>query len=395
VTLGGRIERRALIRGVVVVVIAGVALRLALGSGRNDIAGLFARRGIRPRQLPYVDRFLEYPVVVGTILWVLSFVARTRVAMWMAYSFLATGLLYVTARAVSTAGPSASRRLLVAPATVCYATHNFDLLAVAPATAALVAFERGFMVASGVLLALGTWAKLYPAVIAACLAGWLFVARRPAAALRLVGAFGATSVAVNAPYVLASPSGWWATYSFHARRLPSWGSLWFYVVHDPFHHLLMGRAAARTTVNIASASALAVAAVAVVWWMVRRRPPAISACLVAVIVFMLANKVYSPQYDLWLVPLLCLGGAAPVVFRRLAIIDAAIFVDVFGLPRHAASVSWLHLGEVRTAVMFALVIARALTLGGVVVAAARDARVPSPAGTPGRTPPRGSRAALR
>jgi hypothetical protein len=55
----------------------------------------------------------------------------------------------------------------------------------------------------------------------------------------------------------------------------------------------------------------------------------------ALIVFLLANKVYSPQYDLWLVPLLVLVRVTVPRWLVLTVIGGIMFLVVFSRVPHS------------------------------------------------------------
>jgi hypothetical protein len=78
--------------------------------------------------------------------------------------------------------------------------------------------------------------------------------------------------------------------------------------------------------------------VLVVAAVLRRALDPIAGCALALIAFLLANKVYSPQYDLWLVPFLAL---LPLSRRRVVqflLADAGVFLAIWGLTYPAGFV---------------------------------------------------------
>jgi len=350
-------DRRSPVIGLALGAVAvSLALHLVLGPHRSDVASLYRLRGIRPAHPPYIDRFLEYPPVVGIAVWGLSFVARSPTANLVAYAAGAVALVAASERSLRRVGVEPGR-LARSPQVLLYAVHNFDLLAVAPAVGAIAAFEADLPLWSGVLAGIGTWAKLYPVAIAAVALGLLLLRGDRVRAAVFTAGYGAASIVLNGPFLARSRSGWWATFSFHVVRLPTWGSLWFYVVDADTRRQVAapGSAAVRVT-NAGATLALAASAVAIAVWMIRRRPDIRRASLAAVIAFMVCNKVYSPQYDLWLVPLMLMVGLPRRYLSALGAIDAVIFVDVFLVP-HAA-----QLESTRTFVMFLAVAARAVLL---------------------------------
>ena len=114
---------------------------------------------------------------------------------------------------------------------------------------------------------------------------------------------------MNGPVALAYHDGWWAFYRYSAARPAERSSLW-----------AIGRTLAAGGSNPTDATywvppgaavALAVvAALLVVVWLglsAPVRPRLAQLAFLAVLAFLLTTKVWSPQYSLWLVPLLALA----------------------------------------------------------------------------------------
>ena len=139
-----------------------------------------------------------------------------------------------------------------------------------------------------------------------------------------VGGFAA----LNLPFLIARPSGWWWPYAFQSRRQATWGSAWFYVfrvVGLPVH----GAAGA----HLANSVSLVALVVGVTWLTVRAlhgriTPAAIVAAGVAI--FLISNKVYSPTYDLWLVPCFVLLPLPRRLWLAFCAADLGVFVTVYG-----------------------------------------------------------------
>ena len=311
----------------------GVGLLIQLGSAlgghaTSDIPKLWFERGIRPGAPPYVDRPLEYPVVIGYVMWLTSWAGSRAAYLLVNAALLAPLAVAVTVLIERRVGPAARRWALGVPLAL-YAVHHWDLFAVAPAVAGLLAAEAGAAGPAGALLAIGASAKLYPALFVPLLAvHWLRSGRR-AEAVRLAHVFVVVTLVLNLPVLLATPSGWWHFVSFQGDRAASWGSLWFHVFRLPLvRGLVHGHAV--TAVNLASTLALVAGTC---WLAVRtwRRPLDVLALgTAATVVFLLANKVYSPQYDLWVLPSFALLPLDRRVFLAFSAASLAMSLLVFG-----------------------------------------------------------------
>lgn len=286
-----------------VVLGASLVLQLVFFShgGRNalgDVPGRFLGDGVRVDVLPYLSAHVEYPVLIGAAMWLAAIPARTPFEFLLATCVLtgAAGLVLVRLTEARVGGRV--RYLLFAPPFLLYAFHNWDLLAVLAAIAGLLAFVDGRDIAAGVLLAVGASTKVFPGLLLPALLVRRLVARDYRGAGRLAGAFVAVTAVVNLPVALLTPTGWAYPLHFQSRRAPTWGSLWYWTFHlRAVAPLVDGRRVFAG--NLLSMSLFAIALVVVVVMSVRVTDPfALGAATIAL--FMLTNKVYSPNYDLWL-----------------------------------------------------------------------------------------------
>lgn len=355
----------------------GVGARLACSRPCiSDLPSLYRSRAIRPDAPPYLDRNLEYPVLVGA-----AFYAATFVSSGARSFFTVTGLGLAVLALIGTylLARRAGRRAwywALAPPLLLYGAANWDLLAVVPAIAGIVAFGEGLDATSGVMLGIGAAAKLYPGLFVPVFVAARLRDRDARGALRLLTGALATVALVNLPVLAASPSGWLYPLRFQSSRDATWGSLWHYVLSPPGIGALLPAGVARSLTNGGAVIAVVagVAAVSVLVWRGRLDP--VVGAGIATAVFLVANKVYSPQYDLWFVPFFVLLAVPWRDYAAFVVLDAAVFGVVFGRLGHHYrwTVTWAWF-------LGALVLARALTMAWTL----RDAR-PLPQSLP--EPPR-------
>lgn len=342
----------------------------------NDIQPLFGVRGISKGLIPYVDVQLEYPVLTGVFMDLVGRLLRllTDIGLLGADSdgnyfilsalFLAPFALAVTL--ILRKRVTAGRLLIWAFGTpiILYAFHNWDLIAVAFAVWGMVAFERASSGEMGGALAAGASAKLYPAFM---LPGALLhaLAQRDLKRMKqmLLG-FGGIYLILNLPWaliatgppkVLSNPNwsalvggvelrlpssnGWLGVWTFHARRYPDFGTVWFWIAHhgrvlvpgvgwDP------GQTGYRDFVSVASFLLFGAGALFFLYkgWQRRGEPrgyPVLAVSMGIIAAFLLTSKVNSPQYTLWLVPFMVM---LDVPWRRVALYlaaDLAVYVSGF------------------------------------------------------------------
>ena len=301
----------------------------------SDVLELWTSRGLQDGVFPYVhgrlvdgapvDTF-EYPVLTGVFVWASSLLADGRASFLLVSTLLLLPFALLTTRLLHHLAGSRALLWAASPALVLYALHNWDLLAVAAATAALWSWRRGAHTTAAVLLAVGACLKVYPGLFLLPLAVDRLVRRDVAGAVRVLVAGGATVVAVNLPFVLLGREGWAATYAFQSARAAdsSSNSLWYWVVP--------GLPTERLNVVIPVLLALALA-VALADGVRRagggRDFPLVQVCGAVLVAFLLLNKVSSPQYTLWLLPFLVLLRVHWGWWAAFTVADVLVYVGVF------------------------------------------------------------------
>jgi uncharacterized membrane protein len=211
-----------------------------------------------------------------------------------------------------------------APALVLYAFHNWDLLVVAAAAGGVYLWHRDRPRWAAVLFGVGGALKLFPLLLLVPLFLDVWTKQDLKTAGRVMAGGVGTFALINLPFVIASPTGWWATYEFHSIRTPNFDSIWY---------LGWPQAAPETINLIAAALALTFCAGCIAYGWVRARREQIfpflqvGAALVAS--FMLWNKVHSPQYTLWILPFFVLLRVRLVWWIAYTVVDLMVYVGVF------------------------------------------------------------------
>jgi len=285
----------------------------------SDIPPLYFGRGLADGEVPYIgqegDRQVEYPVLTGAVMWLTAQLvpdegdAADASARTLRY-FDVNALLLALCAAVAVAATAltAGRRpwdaalVALSPILALSGTINWDLYAVALLALGMLAWARERPVAAGVLIGLAAATKFYPLFAL----GPLLVLCWRAGRLREYGATLVAAVcawaAVNVPVMLVDLDGWSRFYRLSEERGAGFGSIWFVLGQQ-------GRAVPDGALNLVSSGlfALACVGVAVLGLTAERRPRLPQLVFLVVAAFLLTNKVYSPQYALWLLPLAALA----------------------------------------------------------------------------------------
>jgi uncharacterized membrane protein len=235
-------------------------------------------------------------------------------------------------RLVVAAGVMAVSPLLVGPVFL----NTYDLFPALLTIAAVLAFLKGRERTTYVLLSLAVAAKVFPLVLLplVLIESWERGGRD--AVRRALAWFGGVLVLVHLPFAVMGPGGLRFSYWVQLRRgleVESLGGGVLLVLHRLGLHSVTlrdtaagSRDAAGTLADaLAVVSSLAVVAAVlyVAWVYLHGRRDRIVACAAAVTAFVAFNKVLSPQYVVWLVPLVPAAG----------IVASGVLVVVLALTR--------------------------------------------------------------
>ncbi len=260
----------------------------------SDLLTLYSPRylgGAHP--VPYLQDRIEYPPVLGLILWLPSFLPGGPSAYLAASALFLAGCLALALWSLSRLPDARPWWLAATPALAYYAFLNWDLLPVALIAASLLALDRGQAARSGALAALATAAKLFPAALVPATLGALGAGGRPALRRWALAAAGVL-LALNLPLALLAFEGWSWFFRFNAARGAE-NSVW---------HALGGPSG--RWLDLAWLGPVAIAGLASLlgaWRCARRggdgaRAARLGTALVLV-VWIALNKVWSPQYALY------------------------------------------------------------------------------------------------
>ncbi len=283
----------------------------------SDIPHMYRERGFAEGAIPYIDtgnwQPLEYPVLTGGVMWVTaeftsliaSGTADVRAVRYYDVNAVLLGLagLALVATTMVLAGrrrPWDAALVAASPVLALHGTINWDLLAVALSMGALLAWSRRRAGWCGVLLGLGVAAKLYPLVLLLPIALVCIRARRWRPLVLTTLTAGLTWFVVNAPLMFWATDGWREFYEFNAERGADFGSFWY--VLDQQGYGVGSLDVVSTALMIA-----AFAGIAVLAFLAPSPPRLMQLAFLTVAAFLVFNKVWSPQYALWLLPLAALA----------------------------------------------------------------------------------------
>lgn len=295
----------------------------------NDIVPLFGHHGLSEGYLPYkyswveqgAHHYMEYPVLTGYFQWICAVISRAiypifkampgnsipdvAVYFWVTAFLLACAWVY-SIRAVSIlAGNRIWDVVLMAisPLVIAYAFSNWDILPIACAAAGMLSVRNGQPLRAGIWFGIGTAFKLWPVFL---LGAYLVVALRGRKVIPFVtmtlGTIAAW-VAVNLPVYLLYPDAWREFFELNATRGAEWTTIYATLVRLGFPPFPVQDLNSISLIGFL----LSCVAIAVLGWFAPRNPRIAQLAFLIVASFLLWNKVWSPQYSIWLLPLAVLA----------------------------------------------------------------------------------------
>ena len=264
----------------------------------SDLPSLFGERGMVDNKWPYASdtNAVEYPVLTGLVMYATSFLAHSPISYFNFNAFLLAllfiGLVFIVYRIK----PEFTYLLPVAPAMVASLYINWDLWAIITMMLAIYWFDRKQYTYSSLALAVSISTKFMPVFLLLPILFILWRSNQIRELVKYALTTGALWLAINLPFALTTPTGWWRFYKLNMEREADWGSLWL-----AFSQLGLGLA----NLNYLAILLLLIGLTSFVIFLfeLKNTPTLASIAFIVLAIVMIASKVYSPQYVLWLTPL--------------------------------------------------------------------------------------------
>ena len=340
----------------------------------SDLPALYGERGLNKGEWAYSngDASVEYPVVTGAIMWAIAKIVPAGDNALQNYFYaniFFLALFILISLIVAKMRPEFAYLTPLAPAAIASLYINWDLWAIISMLGAIYWFDRKKLDFSALVLGLSISTKFMPIFLLLPIA-FIFLRRNQiSGALRYLLITAATFAAINLPVYLTTPEGWLRFYQLNLSRGSDWGSLWY--------------AFTALGVNLANLNYLSIlvllaafAAITIYILELRTIPSLASLSFIVLASVMVASKVYSPQYVLWLTPLAVIAlidkrdlhafwiwqGAEVIyhvaIWQHLATVTGA----TFGLPLYGyALISLLRIAA--TIYLIAIFVRRGLAGG--------------------------------
>ncbi len=267
------------------------------------------------KKVPYLESPIEYPVITGFFIYFMWRIGGNLFGYAISTWIFLTLSMVVTALMLDKLTyllKIKNNRVLwffvFAPSLLFFGIFNWDIIAVMLMVFAIYFFYKERPVMAGLFLSLGFNAKLFPILLLPI----MLLKTDIKNAIKMALVFLAVSFILNGYFIINSFDVWKATYLFHSLREPNIDSIW-------------------TLTNLStSAINLISMAIFLLFYIVliyhNKKYGFISLSFASILLFLLFNKIFSPQYLLWLLPFFVLTQAITrKVFYSLEAINLMVF----------------------------------------------------------------------
>ena len=363
----------------------------------SDLPALYSARGLDSNAWPYSsnDNSVEYPVITAMVMYATSFLANSPVSYFNINIFFLVLLFIATVIVVRKIRPEFAYLSVIAPAMIASLFINWDLWGIAAMMLAIYWFDRKMYLHSALILSLSISTKFLPIFLLIPIAFILWRDAKLKELVKYVAVVAGTWIAMNAPFAFTTPTGWWRFFKLNLEREADWGSIFAFITPTGwwrFFKLNLEREAdwgsiwlalrqlgiSLTNLNYLSILLLFIAltSVAIVLFELKYTPTLASVAFIVMAAVMVASKVYSPQFVLWLTPLAVIALTNKKDLHAFWLWQATEVIYHVAIWQHIASITGAKfaLGQTPYAILTLVRIAGTIYLMAVLARRALQAR---------------------
>ena len=297
----------------------------------TDITALYEARGFSVDSFPYSSgsNSLEYPILSGIGIWLISLMTKDGSA--GLYQFFILNIITLSIfysyliHLIAKIERKSALLYALSPAVISALFINWDIWAITPMIASLYFLNSNRYRLAGALLSIGIFLKFFPVIFIIPIL--FFIRRRPSASAEFLQGLSVSALAINVPFMLIDLNGWAKFYIFNYQRGVDFGSLWY---------VISLKGSWISALNWI-ATPLVLALLLLVYF--RFRDYLLGSIFLASVIFFTLNKVYSPQYVLWLTVVALLFFPKTRIFYALfSLWQGAELGYQIGIWRHLLSI---------------------------------------------------------
>jgi len=309
----------------------------------SDIASLYGDRDLDKDQWSYssTTNAVEYPVLTGTVMWFFARALPSGENEILNYYrlnaiFLAALFIFI-AYIVYRIRPEVAYLAAIAPAAIASLYINWDLWAIASMMLAIYWFDRKRFDYSALAIGISISTKFLPIFLLLPIALILWRRNEIKTLIRYLAITAATFAAINIPVLLTTPEGWLRFYQLNFDRGQDWGSAWYALSS-------LGLPLGSTNFFAILALFVAVLVISLFIFGTKETVNLADVSFIVLALVMIASKVYSPQYVLWLVPLAVIAMTTRKDFHAFWIWQIAEVIYHVAIWQHLATVTGAKFG---------------------------------------------------
>jgi uncharacterized membrane protein len=309
----------------------------------SDIPALYGERDLDKDQWSYSSTTdaVEYPVLTGTVMWIFALATpagenEIRNYYRINIAFLAA-LFILIAVIVYRIRPEFAYLTTLAPAAIGSLYINWDLWAIISMMLSIYWFDRKKYKHSAIAIGVSISTKFLPVFLLLPIVLILWRRNEVKELIRYIVIAVLTFAAINLPVLLTTPEGWLRFYELNFDRGQDWGSLWY--------------ALSSLGVNLGNTNFFAILAlfvsvlfVSLLIFSTKNVLTLADVSFIVLALVMIASKVYSPQYILWLVPLAVIAMSTRKDLHAFWIWQIAEVIYHVAIWQHLATVTGAKFG---------------------------------------------------
>src|SRR3989344_1367046 len=263
----------------------------------SDLLGFFENAAAPG--FPYLQKPVEYPVLIGLFMQAMAVIGKTEAGYYIASAIFLLLAAIIATYFLNRLTPEKYKTGLLkywifAPSMLAFSVYNWDILVIFLVILAFYFISKQKDNLAAIFLALGFSTKLYPVLYLPTL---ILKQKNVLERLKIFLVFILTAGAINLPFMFLNYGGWSYFLTLNAERNSSFDSIW-----------TVGRylfpALSVSQINILSLLLFAVLYFYIIFK--RQDDCIIKTYFLITLAFLITNKVFSPQYLLWLLPFFAL-----------------------------------------------------------------------------------------
>ena len=233
---------------------------------------------------------LEYPILSGIGIWLISLLTKDGPEGLLQFFYLNVLAISIAFAALVyhlfKLEKKSALLLIISPAVISGLFINWDIWAITPLVIALLLIKKERIWFAGACLSISIFFKFFPIIYLIP----ILLSLKDSAVKRkeFIYSVAIISCIINIPFMLFQFDGWAKFYIFNFNRGVDFGSIWY---------LISLTGSWITNIN-SLITPIVLTLLALCYW--RYRDNLLGNLFIASVIFFTLNKVYSPQYVLWL-----------------------------------------------------------------------------------------------